>query len=418
MTPMSASTELRAQLQSLKISKTQRPTESRSASGRRAFWPLLLLFLALAAGGGYLAVKRNPQLTQMLPTAAAAPEVPLVPVVVSSTTPAAGPVLTATGKIVSDHRVLVFTKVSGQIQRLYFEQGDRVKAGQVLAEIEDVLFVARRNESAASLESSRANLAFQQVNFERIRRLYESRTAPEIEFKLAERDYKAALAQVARDEATLAFTDKLLVDTKVVAPIDGVVLERNVNVGDFVAAEGGRGAMSNAQLGSIADMTKLRVEVDISELDIARLRDGMPCEIAPDAYKDRRYRGHIMWIDPGANYSKATVQVKVRIENPDEYLRVEGVAQVSFRTEQPAETQQTEPEAAIWIPVSACRLDASGETGRVFVASAGRLKEAVVQIGRRAGDKLQVVSGLVSGQQIAAAGLDQLKDGQRFSPRP
>ena len=72
----------------------------------------------------------------------------------------------------------------------------------------------------------------------------------------------------------------------------------------------------------------LRVEVDISELDITRLHKNMPCRITPDAYKDRNYTGHIMWLDPGANYSKATVQVKVRIDNPDEFLRVEGSAKV------------------------------------------------------------------------------------------
>ena len=113
-----------------------------------------------------------------------------------------------------------------------------------------------------------------------------------------------------------------------VAPIAGVILERDVEVGDFVSAEGGRSAMANSQFASIADMTKLRVEVDVSELDIARLRTDLPCVVVPDAYKDRRYHGHVMWLDPGANYAKATVQVKVRIDDPDDYLRVEGAAQV------------------------------------------------------------------------------------------
>src|SRR5690606_8225607 len=130
----------------------------------------------------------------------------------------------------------------------------------------------------------------------------------DIEFADARRALNEARAQVEQSQAALDWAEKVLRDCDVLAPIAGVVLERNVEVGDFVAAEGGLGANANAQFGTIADMTKLRVEVDISELDIARLRKGMRCRITPDAYKDRRYPGYIMWIDPGANYSKATVQ--------------------------------------------------------------------------------------------------------------
>jgi len=372
--------------------------------------PAILIVLALLAGGYFVAGRSGavPVLSVSAP-----PEVRLVSVATRTSRPGPAPVLTASGKIVSDHRVLVFTKVSGQIVKLFFEQGDRVKAGQVLAEIEDVLFKARRDEAQANLARARANLEFQRVNFERVKRLHDRGTSPEIEYVAAQRDLDAAAAQVAADEASLAFMDKMLVDTKVLAPIDGVILERNVNVGDFVAAEGGRGAMSNAQLGSIADMQLLRVEVDVSELDIARLKKGMPCQIIPDAYKDRRYNGYVMWIDPGANYSKATVQVKVRIENPDDFLRVEGVAQVAFVA---AKADDDDSRCAgLWIPKSACVIDSTGTSGRVFVADDGRLKETTVRLGQQTNDQIQITAGLSAGQSIAADGLDKLRDGQRFT---
>ena len=208
--------------------------------------------------------------------AAPAPAVRSVRVVAAPAV-AATPVLTATGKIVSDHLVEVQTKVSGQVVALHFEQGDTVQRGQVLAEIESDTYRARRDEAAATLEKARANLAFQEINFERVRRLHAQSQASDIEFAEARRGLDEARAQVAADEAQLAFAEKLLRDCQVVAPIGGVILERNVEVGDFVAAEGGRGAMANAQFGAIADMSKLRVEVDVSELDIRRLRRGMPC---------------------------------------------------------------------------------------------------------------------------------------------
>jgi HlyD family secretion protein len=159
-------------------------------------------------------------------------------------------------------------------------------------------------------------------------------------------------------------------------------------------------------------MTKLRVEVDVSELDIARIRTAMPCTITPDAYKDRRYTGSVLWLDPGANYSKATVQVKVRIENPDDYLRVEGSAQVAFLTEPPQSQDSASQAPALWIPATACIPDSSGATAKVFVVSDGRLHAKTVSTGRRSGTQIEITSGLMEGQSIAADGLDKLKDGQ------
>ncbi len=410
---MNAPHDVQAQLRSLSIPKDQRPRAGLPARGFKGFI-VAVMIVGLAAVGVYvLRPDLGARLGAAVGGASEAAAVRLVQVTVGREPPAQA-ALTATGKIVSDHRVAVSTKVSGQIVALYFEQGDRVEKGQLFARIEDVLYRARRNEAAARLEQSAAHLTFQKVNFERVAGLVKSESAPSIEYADAKRALEEAEAAVAADRATLDFTQKTLSDCEVVAPIAGVVLTRNVEVGDFVAAEGGRGANANAQFAIIADMTQLRVEVDISELDILRIRKDMPCTIIPDAYKDRQYRGFVMWLDPGANYSKATVQVKVRIENPDDYLRVEGSAQVAFLSEPP----QTEPQStatAIWIPSSACRMDASGPAGTVFVAENGRLRKTTIQLGRRRGDQWEVTGGLSAGQSIAADGLDELTDGQTIS---
>jgi HlyD family secretion protein len=276
-----------------------------------------------------------------------------------------------------------------------------------------VLYRARRDQAAAELEKSRASLAYQQVNFNRVKSLHDQGTGSDIEFADAKRAYDEAQAQVQADTAALAWAEKALIDTQVLAPISGVVLERNVEVGDFVAAEGGRGANANAQFASIADMTKLRVEIDISELDIGRVHAGQPCIITPDAYKDRRYDGRVMWIDPGANYAKATVQVKVRIEQPDDFLRVEGSAKVEFLADKPAAVASDDASPRIWIPAVACQVQPDSRTARVFIIDDGRLRETTIQIGRQTGGQVEVVSGLSEGQSIASDGLDKLRDGQR-----
>ena len=409
-----APNDIQAELRSLSISKEQRPHSASSPRRRlrRGGLAVGLIVIVGAAVTGY-AFRRSlaPMVREL-----ASPEAASVRLIQVTMAGSPGPmsVLTATGKIVSDHRVVVATKVSGQVVALSFEQGDRVELGQVLARIEDVLYRARRDEGAARLQRSEAALAFQKINYARVSGLLKSENAPDIEYADAKRALDEAEAQVAAERASLAFAEKTLHDCEVTAPISGVILTRNVEVGDFVAAEGGIGANANAQFGTIADMTRIRVEVDISELDITRLSKGMPCQIVPDAYKDRRYSGFIMWLDPGANYSKATVQVKVRIEEPDEYLRVEGSAQVSFLSEKPSAAGAGSEPPTIWIPASACLLDPSGKSGTVFLGDQGRLRKASVEIGRRTGERIEVTGGLSAGQSIAADGLEKLSDGQRM----
>lgn len=407
-----AANDIQAQLRSLAIPKDQRPTHG--SATRRTRRTGLTLSLVLLAGLGIAGYVFRDSLAAAVAgfRSESADEAPIPFVQVAMSDPSAPQsVLTATGKIVSDHRVVVATKVSGQIVELFFEQGDRVEQGQLLARVEDVLYRARRDEAAARLQRSLANVEFQRINFKRVSGLMESASAPDIELADARRWLSDAEAAVAADQAALASAQKFLGDTQVVAPIAGVVLTRNVEVGDFVAAEGGLGAQANAAFATIADMSKLRVEVDISELDIIRIHKDMPATIVPDAYKDRKYNGHVMWLDPGANYSKATVQVKVRIDAPDEFLRVEGSAQVSFLTNLSDQTESARP--AIWIPLAAVQMDPAGNSGAVFVKSENRLHKTLIQTGRKLDNRIEVLQGLSPGQSIAADGLDKLTDNQR-----
>ena len=405
-----AANDIQAQLRSLSIPKDKRPAHA--PAGRRVRNKGLIaafIVLALAIGCYLFRDSLRSGVTSLGSSTNDDPAIPFIQVAAIDPS-VRQPVLTATGKIVSDHRVIVATKVSGQIVELFFEQGDRVEQGQLLARVEDVLYRARRDEAAARLQRSQANLEFQKTNFKRVSGLIQSSSAPDIEYADAKRWLADAEAAVAADQASLASAEKFLRDAQVVAPIAGVVLTRNVEVGDFVAAEGGLGAQANAAFATIADMSKLRVEVDISELDITRIRKDMPAMIVPDAYKDRKYNGHVMWLDPGANYSKATVQVKVRIGEPDEFLRVEGSAQVSFLSEPSGSDAQ---RSTLWIPASAVQLDATGDSGTVFVKAGNRLHKTPVKVGRRVDNRIEILEGLSPGQSIAATSLEKLSDNPR-----
>lgn len=414
---MEKTRDVQAQLRSLSIATDKRPPAAHTSRGSRS--KLIVLAIVIVGTGVAAYMFRDKIAPAARNLAARTGSLPTVELVTVSLTapPAAGPVLTATGKIVSDHTVSVATKVSGQIVSLHFEQGDRVAEQQLLATIEDVLYRARRDEAAAMVARSNANLEYQEVNFERVSGLIEQNNAQQIEFASAKRALDEAIAQVDANKASLAFAQKTLSDCRVVAPIGGVILRRNVEVGDFVAAEGGIGANANARFAVIVDMSKLRVEVDISELDITRVQKGMPCTIIPDAYKNRTYQGYIMWLDPGANYSKATVQAKVRIKGADSFLRVDGSAQVAFLLKASQEESANQPQG-IWIPTTAVRTDDTGSS-YVFIASNGRLQKTIVTIAQERGTSILITSGLQPTQQVAKKSYETLRNGMRFElPSP
>ncbi|MBL8880455.1 MAG: efflux RND transporter periplasmic adaptor subunit [Phycisphaerales bacterium] len=416
MNSMNAQHQLRDKLQSLSIPRDQRPQSAgggdrtRTRSGGGTAW---IIALVIAGLGGTFAWNQyggriRPLLAEILSSPGSANPKPRLMTVTTQRASEIGAVQTATGKIVSDHEVDVATKVSGQVVELKFEQGDRVEKNQVLARIEDVIYRARRDSAAAMLEKSRASHEYQKFNYQRVKRLFETNQASETEVNDTVRWYNEAKAQMDADAAALALAEKQFRDCEVLAPISGVVLERSVEVGDFVAAEGGRGAMANSQFGVIADMSKLRVEVDISELDIHRIQRGMPCSIIPDAQKDRRYTGQVMWVDPGANYAKATVQVKVRVNDPDDALRVQGTAQVQFLREA---SSAGDSKPMIFIPLAAVIASADGASGKVYVKSEGKLRERTVHLGARTATNVEITEGLSDGDMIAAEGIDKLRDG-------
>lgn len=445
-------------LSKLKIDQADRPTGSTRRT-IRALLALTILIIGLGIAGAfwyYRTTGRN------VIAALTRPPVDVSVMVIPDVETDAGTgqpvVLVASGKIVSDRKVNVATKVSGQIVELSVEQGDRVEAGQVLARIEDVVYVAQRDEAAAHVERNRiavtramaedqraratveqlqAQFEFEQRNFERLSALYAQQRASDLEYLNARNTFEAAKAaldaarsaaasatatvewskaELSASEAVLRVLQKRVDDCAIRAPIGGVVLERNAQVGDFLAAEGGRGANANAQLVSIADMSLLRVEVDISERDVGRLFPDQPARITPDANRSKTCDGKILWIDPQGNYAKATVQVKVRILDPGPDLRVEGSAKVEFlaRTSEAGRNATPAAPQSFWLPLSAVKISSDGSRAFVFTIDKDRAVAHDVRIGARTDKTVEVLSGVFAGMRIVAQNVDAVEPGARL----
>lgn len=368
-------------------------------------------------------------------------------------------ILNATGYIVAAHKIELAAKVVGKVAWIGVDKGDKVKAGQVLVRLEDDEYRAHVLESKGNLDMLKAKLAEAQhgsrpeeiakakadleqaradqenarVTLERTRDLVNQRVMSRQSLDDAQARYDGAVAkvnsferayelvrlgprqeeidalkaQVNQAQGTLDYAQVQLDNTIIRAPVDGTILERNVEKGEFVTTGfvGDKGA--KGYVVSLANLHELDVELDINQNDFAKLGPTQPGVVTTDAYPDRKYQGVIREISPEANRQKATVQVKVRVIDPDDYLRPEMNASVAFYSPEKAGGQQTEARPIVTVPASAVRDNA------VFIVVNGKAIRRTVKVQGTNQQGVQVAEGLIGGEDVIANPPGDLKDGKR-----
>jgi HlyD family secretion protein len=366
-------------------------------------------------------------------------------------------ILNATGYIVPTHKIDVATKVDGRVAWIGVGKGDKASAGQVLVRLESDEYQAKVQEAVGQVNYLKAKLAELQngsrpqeiakanadmaetqsemdnarVTLQRTRQLAEAQVLSrqalddatakfnqgEAKFKSLECSYDlarvgprseeidAARGQLEQADGTLAYARTQLQNTVIRAPVAGTILERNVEPGEFVTTgfvsdNGARGYVV-----SLADLHQLQVQLDISQNDFSRLVPDQPAFITTDAYPDRRYEGEIEEISPVANRQKATVEVKVKIRNPDRLLRPDMNASVAFLAVA-AQKQSGGALPVISVPKTALR-----DLG-VFVIVNGKTAYRKVRTGAASADAVQIAEGLQEGDQLIVNPPAGLREGQ------
>jgi HlyD family secretion protein len=378
----------------------------------------------------------------------------------SSMAPGDTVILNATGYIIAAHKIQVASKVVGRVAWIGVEKGDRVQQGQVIVRLEDdeyraqvqqakgnlVALQARLKElengsrpeeiskAKADLDVARADLANARVTLDRTKNLvsqgvsarqalddaqarYDSQAARvaslERVFELIKigprvEQIEAVRGQIEQAKGNVAFVETQLSNTIIRAPVTGTILERVVEKGEFVTTSfvGDRGAKGFVV--SLADLNDLQVELDINQNDFAKLGPKQKGIVTTDAYPDRKYDGYIYEISPEANRQKATVQVKVKITQPDNYLRPEMNASVAFVAENKAgETQVTSAKPVVYIPPTSVRSDA------VFVVLEGKAVRRLVKTNGTTSQGIRVEDGLIGGEDLIVNPPAELKEGDR-----
>jgi len=374
-----------------------------------------------------------------------------------------GVVLSATGYVVAHHKINVNSKVTGRLAWIGVEKGDKVKEGQVLVRLEDEEFRAQYKQAEGAvanahayvqelengsrpqeiqqaqhnLDEARATAANDKITLERTTQLvaqgvlskqalddatgkYEasqqrvnSLTQAFTLMKVGPRaeELERARGQLLQAEGQAAYAKSQLDATTIRAPVDGTILERKAEKGELVTSQFASTAEGGPQgsVVALANLQDIQVELDIAQDDFAKLKPKQRASITVDAFPDHKYTGYIAEISPEANRQKATVQVKVQIENPDELLRPDMNATVKFLANED-KTAAKAPSGAI-VPTSAV-VDRNGKKV-VFVAFNDKAVMREVHIvSTRSGGYL--VDGLVGGENVITGPAETLKNGDKI----
>jgi len=342
----------------------------------------------------------------------------------------AASILDASGYVVARREAAVASKITGKMVELDIEEGDRVKAGQVIARLDDTNISASLNATRAQVEFAKAGLSETQVNLANAQRDYErqtslikghyvsqsaldnSRTA--MEALTAQLATQRRNVEVARRNVEVA--ERNLDDTIVRVPFDGVVIAKSAQVGEIVSPLSAGGGFTRTGIGTIVDMNSLEVEVDVNEAYINRVQPNQPVSSVLNAYPDWTIPSHVIAIIPTADRAKATVKVRIGLDVKDNRIVPDMGVRVSFLEDRnPGPGNQTPPRGVL-VPAKAVRNE--GGSNVVFVLTEQRARRRSVTLGGTIGDSRQVLTGVSAGEGVIIDAPAALKDDAAVTVAP
>ena len=386
-----------ADLSSLRIQRNVDPSFSGAPKSKLTLRIGVTLFLVAIAVVGYLLIAN-----------AVAPAVEVKLTSVSYSSPSqANAVLTASGYVVAQRKAAVASKGTGRLEYLGVVEGDRVKKGEVIARIENSDIQAQVDQARANLKLSEAELHDARQSLSRYKNLLEKGLAPQSEYDAAEARYGRVLASIDVAKALVTSAEVALENMLIRAPFDGTVLAKNADVGEMVAPMAAS-VSSRSAVVTIADMSSLQVEADVSEANIERIVPDQSCEITLDAYPEIRYQGYVAKIVPTADRAKATVLVKVAFRSYDSKVLPEMSAKTLFLTKAPNVTE-TSAKPILTLPTAA--VATRGGESLVFAVVDNKASQIPVKTGRTLGSLVEILSGVGAGDRVIATVTDEIYDG-------
>jgi RND family efflux transporter MFP subunit len=316
--------------------------------------------------------------------------------------------LVATGYVVAQVKAAVASKGTGRLEVLNVEEGDRVKAGEILAILDNSDIRADLDYAKAGLLAARADSVEASINLARQQGLIKADATTQDVVDDATAGFDRAVANMQVRRAQIRSAEVALENTIIRAPFDGTVLTKNADVGEMVAPFASASSSKGAVV-TIADMSSLEVETDVSESNIYKVKPGQPCEIVLDAYPGVKYQGYVKKIVPTADRSRATVLTKIGFKNIDDRVLPEMSARVNFlpAVEKPA----TEEKPTLVVAKNAITTREGGKV--VFKIAGDHVQETPVEPGRELGQMTEIVSGLITGDVVVVSPPGGMKTGDK-----
>jgi RND family efflux transporter MFP subunit len=326
----------------------------------------------------------------------------------------AGGGLDASGYVVARRKATLSAKILGKVTEVNFEEGQRVKAGDVVARLDDSNYAAALRQAEAVARQAKATFDNTTPIYARYQKLKAQGAISTDAVETQRLAYDNARTAYATAQAAVGFALANENDTVVRAPFAGVVTVKVAQVGEVVAPSAAGGGDTRTGIITIVDMDSLEVQVDVAENYIDQVQVGGPATIHLDAYPDWDIPGSVIAIIPTADQSKGTVEVRVAIRAKDQRILPQMAARVNFLTA----PQSAGPAVArVTVPPNAVRVN--GRTGTVFlVREDGTVEKREVALGLKTAQAVTVLSGIAAGDRLAAGNLDKLQDGSRVKTAP
>lgn len=314
-------------------------------------------------------------------------------------------VLTASGYVVAQRKAAIASKGTGRLVYLGVVEGDKVKTNQVIAKLEDNDVRALYKQAKANLKLNEASLNEAENNYNRGKKLFDAGLSSQSALDAAQANYNKVVASIDVAKANVLSAEVALENTVIRAPFDGTVLSKNADVGEIVAPLAAS-VNSKSAVVTIADMSSLQVEADVSESNIEKIDPNQDCQITLDAYPNFNYAGYVAKIVPTADRGKATVMVKVAFKNYDKKVLPEMGAKVLFlRKAMKSDIEEEKPNLVV--PKSAV-LD-----NVVYKVRDGKAYKVDVTTGKIFDSYVEITSGLENGDEIIDNLTADIKDGIR-----
>ncbi|SEL50716.1 RND family efflux transporter, MFP subunit [Pseudoxanthomonas sp. GM95] len=411
---MNASAEL---LKELRIDRSKAPPPS---SGKGVWIALIVVLVLLAVGAGAWFVLGRAKPVQVRTATAMA---------MGGADSSAASVLDATGYVVARRTATVSAQITGRVEEVMIEEGQRVEEGQILARLDPINADAERSLAQSQLSSSQsqvqnvqAQLTRAEAEAKRLDSLVQQQLVSRSQYdqQVADRDALRAQLETARRNVQVS-RDQLKISnigkdyTVVRAPFAGVITAKAAQPGEIVSPLSAGGGFTRTGIGTIVDMDSLEVEVDVGEAYIGRVQPKMPVEATLNAYPDWKIPAEVIAVIPTADRGKATVKVRIALKSKDPRIVPEMGVNVSFLERADDETAKAQDAAPKGVRVPAAAVTERDGAPAAFVVVDDKVQQRTLKAGATLANDRQILGGVQAGESVVLDPPPTLKDGDAVS---